>query len=129
MNIYFLLAGVIAAFTCAGHFAYGRKQFLVPMLQADFDPIAKSVMHCVFHYISVFLLLATFILLACAFEAVSQMHSFGMLVFIALNFGIFAIWQLYIGFTSELEQPFKQLFQWVFFVAISLFTLLGALLE
>ncbi|MCL1048024.1 hypothetical protein L2755_00050 [Shewanella abyssi] len=127
MNIYFLLAGIIAALTCVGHFTYGRKHFLLPMLQAEFDPIAKSVMHCVFHYISVFLLLSTLILLACAFEVLSQMHSFGMLVFIALNFGIFAIWQLYIGVTGELEQPFKHLFQWVFFIAIAVFTLLGAL--
>lgn len=128
MNIYFLLAGIIAALTCVMHFTYDRQQFLVPMQQAVFDPIAKSVMQCVFHYISVFLLLSTFILLVCAFEAISQMHSFGMLVFIALNFGLFAIWQIYIGFSSDLEQPFKHLFQWIFFVVISVLTLLGALL-
>lgn len=128
MNFYFLFAGGLAALTSVGHLTYGKRQFLAPMLHADFDPVAKTCMYCVFHYISIFLLLSTLILLACAFEAVSQMHSFGMLVFIALNFGLFAIWQIYIGFMSDLERPFKHLFQWIFFLSISISTILGAIL-
>ncbi|ABZ77010.1 conserved hypothetical protein [Shewanella halifaxensis HAW-EB4] len=129
MNVYLLLAGIIAAFTCVGHFTYGRKHFLWPMQAADFDPVAKAIMHCVFHYVSVFLVLSSLVLLACSFEAISQMQSFGMLIFIALNFGLFAIWQLYIGFMSSLEAPFKSLFQWVFFVPIALLTFAGAILS
>ncbi|MGS0689009.1 hypothetical protein [Shewanella sp. 0m-4] len=129
MNIYLLIAGGITALTCVGHFTYGRKHFLQPMQTAAFDPVAKVIMHCVFHYISVFLVLSSMVLLACSFNAISAMQSFGMLIFIALNFGLFAIWQIYIGFMSSLEMPFKYLFQWVFFVPISLFTLAGAMLS
>ena len=129
MNIYLLIAGVFAALTAIGHFTYGRIHFLLPMNAADFDPSAKAVMQCVFHYVSVFLVLSSLILLSCAFEVISRMQSFGILLFIALNFGLFAIWQLYIGFMCGLESPFKRLFQWVFFALIAGFTLTGALLS
>lgn len=128
MNIYLLIAGLVAAMTVFGHFTYGRTHYLLPMKTADFDPIAKAAMHCVFHYVSVFLVLSTLILLCSAFEAISQMQSFGILLFIALNFGLFAIWQLYIGFMSELEASFRQLFQWLFFALVAGFTLAGTLL-
>ncbi|MGS0681418.1 hypothetical protein ACVBIL_09680 [Shewanella sp. 125m-7] len=128
MNVYLLIAGVVATMTTVGHFTYGLKHFLQPTLAADFDPIAKAAMHGVFHYVSVFLLLSSAVLLACSLEAISYMHSFGMLIFIALNFGLFAIWQIYIGFMGDLESPFKHLFQWVFFIAIAVFTLAGAVL-
>ncbi|GIU29112.1 hypothetical protein L2719_15990 [Shewanella schlegeliana] len=129
MNLYLLTAGIIAAMTTVGHFAYGRRHFLKPVLVADVDAGAKAVMHCIFHYVSVFLILSSLLLLSCGFEAISKMQSFGVLLFIALNFSLFAIWQIYIGFMSELEAPFKRLFQWVFFVLVAGFTLAGALLS
>ncbi|GIU51658.1 hypothetical protein TUM4438_42060 [Shewanella sairae] len=128
MNIYLLIAGLLSLITCAGHLTYGRKHFLLPMQQAAFDPAAKAVMHCVFHYVSVFLLLSSLVLLACGFAAIARMQSFGMLIFIALNFGLFAIWQLYIGFMSEANVTFRRLFQWLFFAMVAAFTLAGATL-
>lgn len=128
MNIYLLIAGMIAVLTFIGHLSYGRREFLLPMLRADYDPTAKAIMHCVFHYVSVFLLLSSVVLLACAFAAVALMQSFGMLIFIAVNFGLFAIWQLYIGFMTDVNVSFKRLFQWILFVLIAVFTLAGATL-
>ncbi|QYJ95480.1 hypothetical protein [Shewanella spartinae] len=128
MNIYFLIAGIIAILTCVGHFSLGKKRFLTPMLEADFDPIAKSVMHCVFHYISVFLVLSALVLLACSFSMVSNMQSYGLLLFIALNFVLFAIWQIYIGYFAEIKGAFRSLFQWIFFALVSAFTLAGIFL-
>ncbi|ASJ96997.1 hypothetical protein [Shewanella marisflavi] len=125
MNIYLLIAGVIATFTCIGHFTIGKQRFLKPMLEADFDPIAKSIMHCVFHYISVFLVLSALVLIACAFELMSNMQSYALLLFIALNFVLFAIWQIYIGYFAEVKGAFRSLFQWIFFVVVSGFTLAG----
>lgn len=127
MNFYLLIAGLIAAMTSIGHLTYGRRRFLKPMQAADFDPLAKAVMHCIFHYMSVFLVVSSLLLISCGFEAVSQMQSFGVLLFIALNFALFTVWQVYIGFMSELDAPFKGLFQWVFFALVAGFTLAGAL--
>ncbi|MCY1721228.1 hypothetical protein OU798_12795 [Prolixibacteraceae bacterium Z1-6] len=54
MNTYAVIAGVLAAFASIGHLTIGKKQFLQPFLDAEFDHLAKKVMHSVFHYITVF---------------------------------------------------------------------------
>ncbi|OEG72097.1 hypothetical protein BEL05_03635 [Shewanella colwelliana] len=125
MNIYFVIAATFALLTCVGHFTIGIKSFLTPMLDANFDPIAQKIMQCVFHYVSVFLVMSTLVLYACGLEMVSIMQGYGLVLFIALNYLLFAVWQIYIGFFSDIESPFKSLFQWFFFAAISFFTLLG----
>jgi len=127
MNFYLILAGVLTGSVLIGHLTYSKRQYLLPIQQADFDPVVKTVIHCLFHYCSIFMLLSSLILFACGFEAISYMHSFGILIFIALSFGLFAIWQVYISFSSELEKPLRSLFQWLFFTAISAFTLMGVL--
>ena len=63
MNWYIMIAGLIGCATTIGHFAVGSKQFLKPMLGATIDPIPKKVMHCVFHYVSTYLILSTVTLL------------------------------------------------------------------
>ena len=60
MNWYMLIAGIIALFAVIGHFTIGRKLFLMPTLKADFDVVAKKIMHCLFHYSSVWLVLSGF---------------------------------------------------------------------
>jgi len=67
MNWLVLTSGIVAAFCTVGHFAIGSKQFLQPMLQASFDDVSKKVMHCVFHYVSVYLVLSTIFLIAVGF--------------------------------------------------------------
>ena len=64
MNWLVLISGLVAGFCTIGHFAIGSKQYLQPMLQATFDDVPKKVMHCVFHYVSVYLVLSTIFLLA-----------------------------------------------------------------
>ena len=59
MNWFIIIAGLVCAFTTIGHFSVGSRKFLKPMLKASFDPVPKKVMHCVFHYISAYLILST----------------------------------------------------------------------
>ena len=61
MNRYLIVSGLLPAFTTVGHFAIGSKRFLEPMLQAPFDGVARKQMHCVFHYVSVDLVLSTIV--------------------------------------------------------------------
>jgi len=58
MNAFIIIAGSIALATTVGHFAVGSKQFLKPMLEAEFDAVPKKVMHGVFHYVSAFAIFA-----------------------------------------------------------------------
>ena len=77
MNWMILISGLAAGFVNLGHFTIGSKDFLKPMLKADFDDVPKKVMHCVFHYVSVFLVLTSITLLLLGFGVVpaSDVHS------------------------------------------------------
>ena len=45
MNWTVLIAGIVGLFTTIGHFAVGSRQFLSPMLEAQFDAVPRKVMH------------------------------------------------------------------------------------
>ncbi len=67
MNWLLLISGLFGAITTIGHFTMGRKEYLIPMLEASFEEVPKKVMHCVFHYVSAYLILSTIVLLALGF--------------------------------------------------------------
>ncbi len=119
MNWYIVSAGIFALFTTIGHFTVGSKMFLKPMLEADFDQTAQKVMHCVFHYISTFLVLSTIYLLLIGFGKLSGDNNVVVVQFIGLNYLFNAIAQLVIALTSKLEKPLFKLFQWSFFTIIA----------
>ncbi|ACA86182.1 hypothetical protein [Shewanella woodyi] len=126
MNYYYLVAALLALSTLIIHIHHGRKHYLFPMLSSELDPVVKAVFHCVFHFVSLFILLSTIILAACGFDLISMMQGYGLVLFIALNFGIFAIWQLFLAFDSEIPSPFRRLFQWMPFAGIAILSLVGS---
>ena len=125
MDWYIIIAGLIAAATTVGHFAFGSKKFLKPMLGASFDPIPKKVMHCVFHYVSAYLILSAVTLLLIGLGIWSGIGTAAVINFIAINYVIFAIWQIVLAITSGISNGIFKLFQWIFFVLIALFSFLG----
>ncbi len=126
MNWFVTVAGVFSAFTVIGHFTMGSKEYLKPMLAAEFDQVPKKVMHSVFHYSSVFLILATLALLAVGLGYLADGSPSLLVRFIALNYAFFAVWQIAIAVTSGIEKGVFKLFQWVFFVIIAALAWLGA---
>ena len=124
MNPLVVSAGIIALLTTAGHFTVGRKMYLKPVLNADIEPVAKKVMHCVFHYVSTFLLLSTLALFVIGFMRIGRL----LAVFIAVNYSLFAVWQLALIKQSGIERGMLRMFQWIFFVFIAVLALLGAAL-
>jgi hypothetical protein len=121
-----LISGLAAGFVNLGHFTVGRKDFLKPMLQADFDDVPKKVMHCVFHYISVYVVLSFVVLIVTGLG-----FSFGtadalLVKFIAINYFLFAITQIVIAATSNIPKGVIKLFQWIFFMGIAIFAWIGA---
>ena len=126
MNWMILISGLAAGFVNVGHFTVGRKDFLKPMLQADFDDVPKKVMHCVFHYISVYVVLSFIVLIA-----IGLGFSFGtadalLVKFIAVNYFFFAITQIVIAATSNIPNGVIKLFQWIFFMLVAIFAWIGA---
>ena len=128
MNGYMMIAGVFALATVLGHFAVGSRQFLKPMLVAEIDPIPKKVMHCVFHYVSTYLILSAAALLIIGSGIWSGGGATAIAIFIALNYVVFAIWQFVLAAKSGIPRGIFKLFQWIFFVLIALFAFLGVLL-
>ena len=127
MNILLISAGIFAFFTMIGHLLIGQKMFLHPMLNADFSLSAKKVMHSLFHYISVFLLLSSLGLLISGFGILSIESAKSLSFFIALNYLLFAIWQVSIALNSGINKPLLKLFQWMFFLVIAIFAFAGSL--
>ena len=125
MNWLLLASGVLAGFTTVGHFLVGSRHFLLPMEHASFDEISKEVMHCVFHYISAYLILSTVALLLLGFGIDCGMNSIFLVKFIAVQYLLFAVTQLIIAFTSQIDRAVFKLFQWAFFVLIAVVAWLG----
>lgn len=128
MKIMLVLAGATALITTVGHFTAGIKMYLKPLLDSDIDPVAKKVLHCVFHYVSTFLILSTFALLMLGFMNVSGSAGRLLAVFIALNYTLFAVWQLALIKQSGIERGMLKMFQWIFFAIIAVLAFLGAAL-
>lgn len=127
MNIYFLAAGSCAALLLLWQLTIGRKQVLVPLKNSELDPMVKTLLQCSYHYQSVMLLLSAAVLTACAFDVIASMQGFGMVLFIGMACGIFAIWQLYISFVSDLKTPFIKVNHWLLYLTISALSVLGAI--
>ncbi len=125
MNLFYSIAAVICLCACVSHFYFGYRRQVVPMLESPFDLDAKTSLVTTYHGVSVFLSLSTLVIIACAFEVISSMHGFGLVLFIAMNYGILGIWQIYIAKMSDLEKPFKSQFQWMLYMLIAVFSLLG----
>ena len=125
MNWLIFISGLAAGFCTLGHFAIGSKQFLKPMLQADFDDVPKKVMHCVFHYISAYLILSTIALIAIGLGCRFHSDTALLVKFIAINYAVFAISQIVIAATSNIPNGVVKLFQWIFFVGIAIFAWIG----
>ena len=125
MNWLIFIGGLAAGFCMLGHFAIGSKAFLRPMLQAPFDDVPKKVMHCVFHYISAFLILSSIALITIGLGYNFGADSTLLVKFIAINFFIFAITQILIAATSTIPNGVIKLFQWIFFVVIGIFAWIG----
>jgi len=128
MNVILVLAGAVALLTTAGHFTAGAKMYLKPLLKSDIEPVAKKVLHCVFHYVSTFLILSSLALLMLGFMNVSGAAGRLLAVFIGLNYTLFAVWQLVLIKQSGIERGPLKMFQWIFFVIIAALAFLGGAL-
>jgi hypothetical protein len=125
MNWMIFISGLAAGFVNLGHFTVGSKDFLKPMLQANFEDVPKKVMHCVFHYVSAYLVLSFIVLMA-----IGLGFSFGtedklLVRFIAINYFLFAITQIVIAAASNIPKGVIKLFQWIFFMGIAIFAWIG----
>ena len=82
-------------------------------------------MQGIFHYMSVWLILSSCILL---WQGIGRSTGFcgnALITFIAAHYAAFALVQLAIAACSDIPNAVLRLFQWVFFLLIALLSLLG----
>jgi len=120
------IAGGLAGFATLGHFFIGSRNFLRPTLQAPFDEVPKKVMHCLFHYVSGYLILSAIFLLAIGLGYKLGGNPALLVKFIVLNYAAFAIAQIIIALASNIQNSLLKLFQWIFWTLIALFAWIGA---
>jgi len=126
MNWPIFISGLAAAFCTLGHFTVGRKQYLKPMLAASFDDVAKKVNHCVFHYVSAFLVLSAVCLVLIGTGFTVNADTSLLVKFISIHYAVFAVTQVIIAATSGVQNAIFKMFQWTFFVFIAVFAWIGA---
>ena len=127
MNYYFLAAGIISLSATIGHFVMGTPDFLKPVLKADIDVIPKKVMHGLFHYLSVILILTTITLLLFAFGKTMVFQDINDVpLFIGVMYAGLALVQIIIAISSSIDKGVLKLFQWIFWSLIALFAFLGS---
>ena len=126
MNYFTLTAGILAALETIGHFAVGTKDFLKPVMESGIEEIPKKVMQSLFHYMSVFMILTTVILIAVAmgYNLIFE-NTKDVVKFIGFTYAGFAVIQFLIAFTSSIKGGIFKLFQWVFWILIALFSLIS----
>lgn len=125
MNWPILIAGVGALFITLGHFAVGNKLYLKPMLLASFDDVPKKINHCLFHYVSTFLVLSAIFLLLVGTGYLNQTGTSWLIKFIALNYGFFAVVQVIVAASSGIQNAIFKMFQWTLFTFVAVFAWVG----
>lgn len=128
MNYFIFISAILSLAAVIGHFTMGRKNYLKPVLDSDIDIVPKKVMLSLFHYMSVFMVLSTIVLLAGSHE-LCPMYDYvhNMIRFIAVVYAFFALSQFIIAVTSGIPSGAIKLFQWILWALIAAFAILGAM--
>jgi hypothetical protein len=122
MNYFLLASGIISLLGCTGHFTLGYNDYIRPVLQSDIEVIPKKIVLCIYHYMSVFMVLTTILLLSFAFsqELIFE-NTADAVKLIVVSYAGFAV----AGFLISLKVGIFKLFQWIFWVLIAVISYLG----
>lgn len=128
MNFFIFISALIALVAIIGHLSMGKKEYLKPVLDSDIDIVPKKVMQSLFHYMTVFMVLSTIILLAGSHE-LCPMYDYvhNMIRFIGIVYAFFALTQFIIALTSGIPGGVFKMFQWVFWALIAALAIIGTL--
>jgi len=121
MEILILIAGFLAGFVVIGHFLFGIKWYLKPMLNSNLELVPKATMQSVFHYISIYLTISSIILLSIGFGLLEK--NFLLIKFIGINFICFSLIQIFYSFKNKVKNPLITMFQWTLFLPIGILCL------
>ncbi len=126
MNLLVFAGGVLGTFATIGHFTLGSKRFLKPMLDSNMEEVPKKVMHSIYHFLSVFMILSSLALLMIGANIIDH-EGFNMLgQFIAANYLCFTFWQIVLILITKIEGGLIKFYQWMIFFVISCLAWFGS---
>lgn len=102
-------------------FKFGISWYLKPMMESEFVKVPKTTMQCVFHYVSVFLVLAAVILVAIGRGKLYFYNNALLVKFIGLNYLLFGLVQIMYATKNKVERPLITMFQWTMLLPIRYF--------
>ena len=124
METKIIVAGCIALFVVVGHFLFGIKWYLKPMLDSNTEIIPKATLQSVFHYVSVFLLLSSIVLLLIGFGKFEFHDNRYLVKFIGTNYLMYTLVQIIYSIKNKIPNPMIKMFQWTMFLPIGILCLI-----
>ena len=110
------IAALLALFTAAVHTFVGGRDSLIPLLEADIDPMAEGALHASWHIVAIFLAWSS---VAFWKGGVVGRHFAGLWIASALAFVGVDLWQA--GLTGLFLNP-----QWAVLAPVGLLAIYGA---
>ena len=124
MNYWLLSAGIGTALTALLHIFGGGREVLTPMIQAEFDVVAKRTHHVCWHMVTLDLVLSALALILLGAGAI---HSSPWLSrFIALHFMGYGLLFVTIALATRVPQGLIRLGQWILFIPLAIVTWMGS---
>ena len=123
MNWIVLIAGLLSLVGLIGHLSLDRKKFLLPMLEASVDPLAKTVLHGYYHFFSASACLSTIMILLLGLNIWRGFTA--VLYFIAANLLLGAVVQFIIAMTSTVSWGIFKIRSWIGFVVVAILLFVG----
>lgn len=128
MQLSILVAALLSLMICIYYLLHGRSQISEAFKDTCVRQLNLQILLSLFYCQIGFFLTASLCLFACAFGVVSSMYAYSLLLFIGLNYGIFAIWHCYIARLSAPNKGWGLYIMALTLLLVSLFALFGALL-
>jgi len=119
------IAAYLSVFMFIGHMVMGIKLYLKPMLKSNTEDIASKVMHSVFHYVSIVMLMSAIGLIVFA-HGISDLSS-DVVMFIGVFYVSCGLLQFVMAMKTDGVKGLIKMFQWTMFLSIGILSILAVL--
>ena len=125
MNTWIFIAGIIGLFTTLVHIIGGQLDPVRPFLKSDLPDIPKATLLGCWHMVSVTLLMSGLVLTYVGWFNLSSFQN--IVIGISVNFIIFSLVFIAVGWHFFKFQTFVKLPQWVLLLPIGTLGLIGVM--
>ncbi|MBM3217025.1 hypothetical protein FJZ36_19190 [Candidatus Poribacteria bacterium] len=117
-------AAYLSVFMLIGHLIFGIKWYVKPILDSNADAVPRTVMHAVFHYMTVVMLVSAGALVIYAHDLMAVSPQVAL--FIGLIYLLCGIAQIVLVLAAAGPKGLVAMFQWTMFLPIGVLAILAA---